>query len=327
MALRPMRFSDWVRRFDTGDAAAAHFLCGPETLLRDQAVARIRARVLGSGDAGFGYRRFHGAEAPLGELNGTLAGSGLFASATVAVLDDAERCARGPAAERKDLLQSLERGSLGGSAFVATSTLTAAELERKNDFARALLRVCQVVELDHPRPADALRWLMVEAEHRGIRLDARAGRFLLSRVGPDLQELSRELEKIEVSLPAGSPVGEEEVRQLVRRGALGTGWEFCHAVVEGHSAEALRLWQAVRTAEPVLRTQWLLQRQAREALAAAGPSGAPRLRELLLRAHDLESALKGGWIPGRQDAAALELAVLSSDPVVSRIGAPAPPAQ
>lgn len=323
---RSLRFSDWIRRFDNGDTPAAHFLCGPETLLRDQALARIRARVLGPSDAGFGYRRFHGAEAPLGELNGVLAGSGLFASATLAVLDDAERCARGSAAERKDLLRRLEGGDLGDSAFVALSTLTIGELERKNEFARALLRLCRVVELDHPRPADALRWLLAESERRGIRLDARAGRFLLSRVGPDLQELSRELEKIESSLPAGTAVGEEDVRHLVRRGALGSGWEFCSAVVEGRSSEALRLWQAVHATEPVLRAQWLLQRQTRVALAAAGPPSVPRLRELLLRSHDLESALKGGLVPGRQDAAALEIAVLSADPAVSRVGAPVRPA-
>jgi DNA polymerase III delta subunit len=322
---RSLRFSDWVRRFDGGDTPPAHFLCGPETLLRDQALARIRARTLGPGDARFGYRRFYGAEAPLGELNGALAGSGLFASATLAVLDDAERCARGPAAERKDLLRRLEVGDLGGSAFVALSTLTISELERKNEFARALLRVCRVVELDHPRPADALRWLLAESERRGIRLDARAGRFLLSRVGPDLQELSRELEKIEIGLSAGAAVGEEDVRHLVRRGALGSGWEFCSAAVDGRSAEALRLWQAVHATEPVLRTQWLLQRQARAALAAAGPPNLPRLRDLLLRLHDLESALKGGLVPGRQDAAALELAVLSADPAVSRVGAPVRP--
>ena len=324
-APRSLPFSDWIRRFDKGDTPAAHFLCGPETLLRDQALSRIRIRVLGPGDTGFGYRRFHGADAPLGELNGALAGCGLFASATLAVLDDAERCARGPAAERKDLLQRLG-GDLGGSAFVALSALTIGELERKNDFARALLRACRVVELDHPRPADALRWLLAESERRGTRLDARAGRFLLSRVGPDLQELSRELEKIEISLPAGAAVGEDDVRHLVRRGALGSGWEFCSAAVEGRSSEALRLWQAVQTSEPVLRVQWLLQRQARASLAAAGPASVPRLRDLLLRSHDLESALKGGLVPGRQDAAALELAVLSADPAVSRVGAPVRPA-
>jgi DNA polymerase III subunit delta len=323
---RPLRFSDWVRRFDGGETPAAHFLCGPETLLRDQVLARIRARVLGPHDAGFGYRRFHGAEAPLGELNSALAGSGLFASATLAVLDDAERCARGPASERKELLRRLEGENLGGSGFVALSTLTAGELERKNEFARALLRACRVVELDHPRPVDALRWLMSESERRGIRLEARAGRFLLSRVGPDLQELSRELEKIEVGLPAGSAVGEDEVRHLVRRGALGTSWEFCQAVVEGRTADALRLWQAVRATEPVLRAQWPLQRQAREALAAAEPPNIPRLRELVLRLHDMEMALKAGLVPGRQDAAAFELAFLSSDPTVSRTGAPARPA-
>jgi DNA polymerase III delta subunit len=323
---RSLRFSDWIRRFDGGDAPAAHFLCGPETLLRDQALARIRARVLGPDDPGLGYRRFYGAEAPLGELNGALAGSGLFASATLAVLDDAERCARGPVAERKSLLRRLEGGDLGGFGFVALSTLTVGELERKNEFARALLRVCRVVELDHPRPVDALRWLLAESERRGIRLDARAGRFLLSRVGPDLQELSRELEKIEIGLPAGTAVGEEDVRHLVRRGALGSAWEFCSAVVEGRSSEALRLWQAVHATETVLRAQWLLQRQARVSLAAAGPPSVPHLRDLLLRSHDIESALKGGLVPGRQDTVALELAVLSADPAVSRVGAPVRPA-
>jgi DNA polymerase III delta subunit len=81
------RFSEWVRLFDGGEVAAAHFLCGPETLLRDEALTRIRNRILGPGGS-YGYLRFHGAEAPLGALNGALAGSGLFATATVAVLDD-----------------------------------------------------------------------------------------------------------------------------------------------------------------------------------------------------------------------------------------------
>ena len=102
---------------------------------------------------------------------------------------------------------------------------------------------------------------------------------------------------------------------MVRRGALGTGWELCRTAVEGKSAEALRQWAAVGATEPVLRVQWLLQRSAREAAAA----GSSRARGLVLQAYDLEFGIKSGAIPSRHDSVAWEMLLAAGEPPGSRL--------
>ena len=53
----PLRYSEWVRK--PADGEAAILFAGPETLLRDQALERIKDRVLGSGEsARLGHERF-----------------------------------------------------------------------------------------------------------------------------------------------------------------------------------------------------------------------------------------------------------------------------
>jgi DNA polymerase III delta subunit len=310
----PQRYAEWVRRASAAGGGEATLFAGPESLLRDQGLARIKERVLGSGDAArLGHERYFGGESPLADVTSALSSAGLFSAARVVTLADPERAGRAPAAERRELLQLLRRGT-GGSVFVALSSLTPYELERKNEFTRELLSVCRVVSLEHPRPTDALRWMVEEATRRGIRLQADAGRFLLARVGPDLQELSRELEKLEVGLPPGTPVGAEELREMVRRGELGTGWELCRTAVEGRSGDALRQWAAIGATEPVLRVQWLLQKTAREAAGA----GAPQARGLLLKVYDLEFGVKSGAIPSRHDTVAWEMLLASGEPSGSR---------
>lgn len=310
---RPLGFAEWSRRLDSMGPHGAHFFCGPESLLRDTALSRLQARLFGGGEqARLGLDRFHGGESSLAQVTSSLASVGLFTGVRLVTLSDAERAGRAGAAERRELLERL-RGGLEGSVFVALSELPVRELERKNDFTRGLLEACVVVEMNHPSPAEALRWLMEESARRQVRLDPEAGTLLLSRVGPTLQELSRELEKLELSVAPGEKVDAARMQEMVRRGQLGTGWEFCQSLLRGRTAETLRLWSAVQRTEPVLRTQWLLQRQARDGLARPGTAASDtRLSQLLLRAFDLERGIKTGKISSGRENIALELLVVSS---------------
>lgn len=314
----PQRYADWSRRYD-GSPGGAWLLAGPESLLRDAALARIREAALGPPDqARLGQDRFYGGECSLAEVARALASVGLFTERRLVLLHDPERCGRAGAADRRELLDRL-RGGLPGSTFVALSSLTPAELERKNEFTRALLEATRVVSLDHPRPADALRWLVAEAQRRGLALLADAGKLLLDRIGPDLQELSRELDKLEAAVEPGEQVTAERLGLLVHRGALGSGWELCRAAAEGRAEDALRQWDAIQATEPVLRLQWLLQKTARDGLA--GGPGSAQLRSLVLASYDLEFGIKSGVIPGRQDAVALEMLLIASGTAGSRAGA------
>jgi DNA polymerase III delta subunit len=315
----PLRFRDWWKRLEKEGPAGATFLCGPESLLRDLAVRRIKERVFGEGAATAGHDRFYGDEGPVSQVTVALASVGLFTGTRLVTLADAEKAGRAGAADRRELLSALKHGT-PGSVFVATSDLTFRELERKSEWTRGLLENCQVVEVAHPTPAEALEWVAQECRRRNLALSAEAGAYLLSHVGPDLQELSRELEKLELASAPGEKLTLEEIQEMTRKGELGSGWEFCQAVLEGRTGAALRLLDGLARTEAVLRMQWLLQRQARDRLAR--PSRSPlgvRLSDLLAEAYALERGIKSGRIPSGGERNALDFLVVSTGAGTPRV--------
>lgn len=311
---RHLRYSDWVRRCEGGESpGGAWFLCGPESLLRDRILAQIRESVFdGEAQARLSQDRFYGGEGSLTAITSALVSVGLFSGTRLVTLSDAERFGRAGAAERGELLRVLESG-MTGSIFVASSDLTPWELERKNEFTRRLLAACNVVELAHPTPGESMRWLLGESRRRGIRLDADAGEYLVSRTGPDLQELSRELEKLEIYAKPGEPVGRELLQDLAGKGRIGTGAEFVNAVLGSRTGDALRLLGNLGRTEPVLRLQWQIQRRCRDRLSPQlHKSDDMRIGRLLQLMYELERSIKQGRVPSGKDGTALEITVAST---------------
>ncbi len=311
---RHLRYSDWVRRCEAGEPPeGAWFLCGPESLLRDRILAQIRESVFGGEElARHGQDRFYGGEGSVAAITSALVSVGLFSGTRLVTLSDTERFGRTGAAEREELLRVLESG-MPGSVFVASSDLTPWELERKNEFTRRLMAACKVVELAHPTPAESMRWLLGESRRRGILLDADAGEYLVTRTGPYLQELSRELEKLETCTKPGEPIGRELLQDLAGKGRIGTGVEFVNAVLASRTFDALRLLGNLGRTEPVLRLQWLIQRRCRDCLSTrTHKSDDIRLGQLLQLMHELERSIKQGRVPSGRDGTALEIAVASA---------------
>jgi DNA polymerase III delta subunit len=315
------RYREWARRFDSGEAAAAVLLCGPESWLRDQALARIKQRIFGDPDRSrLGHDRFYGGEGPLGQVTTALASVGLFTPARLVTLANAEKSYRAGAAERRELLELLKRGT-PGSWFVALSELPVSELEKKSEWTRGLLQACQTVDLAHPKEDEAVAWLAEESRRRGVPFDKGATNWLVDRIGPDLQELSRELEKLALCCQPGDQVSVQQLGEMVHRGELGKAPEFCRAVLDGETAQGLRLLEAIRRTEPALLTQWQLQRRARDRIRFARSKDEERsLLRILRRAFDAERAIKSGRIPSGQDGTALFITVASS--AGTRAGAP-----
>ena len=294
----PLRYSDWLKKLDRGESTAALLFAGPETLLRDQAIALVKERA----GAGVEVERYWASETSLGEVAAALGSVGLFASSKIVALGEIDRAGRAPAAEKEALRRRLADGHPGAT-FIATSDLTLRELTRKTEWANRLAEQCTVVELWHPRADEAMRWLLEECRRRKVKLSPSAGEALLSAVGVDLQELSRELEKLELSVAPGTMIEADELLSMIRKGRSSTVWELCEAWIAGRPSAGLRIWDSLRESEAVLRVQWLLQQKAREGQRSA----------LTLRAYELEKAIKTGRIPSGQDELALEVALLAAD--------------
>lgn len=306
MAAKTLRYADWLKRLDRTGVGAGYLLIGPESLLRDQAIRAIKERMGASVD----HDRFDGGEVTLSRVASAFSTVGLFSPSRLVTLSDLERTARSGAAERESLLSQLQRGG-GGSVFLAWSDLTWRELERKGEWLGRLAEICPVVELWHPRPEEALRWLLEESRRRGLLLSADAGELLLERMGPHLQDLLREVEKLELGIEPGTRVTAESLGEFLRHGGQASVWDFCDQVLSSRSAAALRTWDSLRNAEPVLRVQWLLQQKAREG-SARNPGPGSRLQEWVLRAYELERGIKTGRIGSGNEEIAFECSLAGS---------------
>lgn len=305
-----MKYSELLAALHKGDRRGAYLFCGPESLLRDQALAELKSRMAAELGGSVDHDRFQGGEGPASAVTTAFTTVGLFSSQRLVTVQTPEKWGRAAKADRDDLFRTLERGS-GGSVFVAISELPPREFERKNEFAKGLMRVCQVVEFWHPRPADAMRWLLSESKRRSLRLQADAGELLLEKVGPNLQELSRELEKLELWAEPEQSIDAAKLRELIQRGHLGSGWEFVDATVAGRASQALRQWDSIRVSEPVPRLLWLMQQRAREGLSQ-GRGSTTALQGLALRSYALERAIKTGEVNSASERLALEALVAAS---------------
>ncbi|MBK8230370.1 MAG: hypothetical protein IT349_03865 [Candidatus Eisenbacteria bacterium] len=311
----PLRYPDWLKRLERQGLEGAYLFAGPETLLRDQAVALLRER-LGPGHE---IERYWGSECTLGAVAAGLGSTGLFASAKLVTLGELERTARMAQAER-DALSARLAAPHPGTVFVGFSEMTTRELIRRGDWMQKLADRCVTVELWHPRPEEAMRWLLEESRRRSLKLAPAAGQRLLEAIGPDLQELSRELEKLELLTEAGALIDEETLSRLIRTGRSGTVWELCDAWIDGRLGEGFKLWDQLSESEAVLRVQWLLQQKSRER-AGRGDGGAA---QMALRAYDLERGIKTGRIASGSDHLALDLMILGTHLQRGTLKRPAP---
>jgi DNA polymerase-3 subunit delta len=306
----PMRYRQWVRQLKSGSLPRAVYLCGPETWLRDQALVDLKERLFGDADSRhLGHDRFYGGEGPLSQVTSALASVGLFTPVRLVTLSNPEKAWRAPAAERRELVELLRQG-LPGSYFVAFSEAFSWQLEKKNDLARSLLSACLVVDLEHPNPGEAMQWLLEECRRRRIGLEPQAAASLVSRIGTDLQELSRELEKLSLWCEPGVRVGVERMKEIVRGGEIGDVAVFCQAVLDGAVPEALSQYSALRRTEAVPAMLWRLQRLARERiLRERGTGQETALPKLLRLVYQVEWGVKSGTVPSGQDEGALEIAI------------------
>lgn len=309
---RALRYADFVSRLERQGPRPAYLFLGPESLLRDHALRDLTNKLSESGTRKIEIEHHQGGETPLAQIIMAFSTVGFFAPTRLVIVSNIEKYGRAGARERDELIATLTNAG-PGSHLVAVSEMDAWEFERKNVFCKSLLAALSTVEFQHPRPAEALQWIQAETVKLGVKLDPDAAALLLEKIGPHLQELARELEKLSLWADPGTRISAEMLRDLIRGGVLGSSGELTQAVLEGRAGEALHHWSGLNGSEPVLRLAWLLQQKARERLVQAKTAD-PRLEDLALRLYAMEKGIKTGMIPSAGEDLAFELAMIASCP-------------
>jgi DNA polymerase III delta subunit len=305
-----------LAKIDREGAPSTVFLAGPEILLRDAIIERLGRSVLGDGVEGRWNREVYAArETPLSEINAGLRVVGLFAESRFIIVSEVERYGRASQGDRNDLYRCLEQPSPGiHLAMMSEKPLW--ELERANEFLKACLqRVDAVVRLDHPSVDQAIQIMRnVGRERHGLDISEPIARRMVEAVGPNLLELSHELDRLVLRLGPGAKVEESTLEDWLRSGVVGTLSDLEEAILRGDASRALRFWDAVRRNMNPPTVTWMIgsrhldPRWGRQAGERA--SSRAFVSRILRECYRMERAIKRGEIPSHLQDTAFEEMIL-----------------
>ncbi len=220
-----------------GELRGAYLVLGGEALLRDEALAALRAAVLGDAPADFDLDRLEGERLPAAELLDALKTHPVLAPRRLVILREPE--ARGPARGLGDALVGIV-GELDSEAR-SVLVVVAEKADGRARWVKAF-DAAAIVRCDAPRSQrEVVAFIREEARRQAVSLDASAAELLAERIGPQLLLLRREIEKAALLAPPEGKVGRAEVAAGTPTLADEPVWDLTDAIGEGRSADALRV--------------------------------------------------------------------------------------
>ncbi|MBD3161393.1 MAG: hypothetical protein GF346_04235 [Candidatus Eisenbacteria bacterium] len=304
-AARRLDEKTFLSSLDRDGPPSSLFLAGPEVLLRDVVLSELEKKILAGQEVGKWNREVISArEVPLSDLNAGLRSVGLFSETRLVVLQEPERYGRAAKGDREELWGWFERPS-AGIHLVLWSEKALWELERANQFLKGTLqRVATIVKLDHPTFERAVELIQRAARRRHeLDLPPESARKLVEAVGPNLLELSHELDRLALRLGPGARVAPEQLENWLRAGLVGSVADLERAILDRDTGRALRYWEAVRRRYPAPAVTWMLAsrhldaRWQRRGRGSSPAASGPFLSRLLEECYRLEFGVKRGEIP------------------------------
>ena len=307
-----------LERHLAGNPANAYLIAGAEPLLVEEALERVRAA---GRRAGFESREVHFADhqydwASLANDAATLS---LFASRKL--VEVRLRSPR-PGDEGAETLASLvEQGDRDRLLIVAVSD----KVDSRAAWVKTFEEHGVLVEIWPVERHELPEWIRERAAAEKLKLTPEAAELLAERIEGNLLAASQELKRLALTA-GGKEVGENDVLESVANNSRFETWDLADAALAGDGSRAFKILDGLRAegVNPVpiafalnrdvaalmrldyarrsggsefdafrLAGVWGQRRQARMKQAARRFQ-TPRLRALLMRAAEVDSALKGG---------------------------------
>ncbi|HTO70623.1 MAG TPA: DNA polymerase III subunit delta [Myxococcota bacterium] len=211
---------------------------GPELTLREAAVAELRERVLAGALRDFNEDRFDLGASGFDPL------AIIAAARTLPVMARARLVlVRGVGEKRAEkfldgaLLEYLE-APLETTCLV----LEGEAVDKRQKWVKRVAKIGRVVECAGPsRPAEVRRWIDARMRSRGLRPASGASAALFDLVGPDLDRLALEIEKLTLYAGETGELSADDVGELVGQLRARAVYELCDAIGERRLANALRM--------------------------------------------------------------------------------------
>ncbi|SLM47039.1 putative DNA polymerase III, delta subunit [Nitrospira japonica] len=213
--------------------ASIYAVIGEDDLLRDEAVACLKAAVVGEQGDVFNSNQFYGDEADGAEIVACASESAVFASRRLVVVKGADKL---PAREGDALLPYFESPNDS-----TTLVFVAPKLDRRLKFTQALIKSAVAVDCSPPKESQYLSWLKAEAARLGVKLEEEAIELLKESCAESLYAARRELEKLASYVPSNRSVTAADVTVMRGTEPGASVFDLTAAIGAGDRGRALAI--------------------------------------------------------------------------------------
>lgn len=250
-------------------AATLVYIYGDEAYLVDRALREVEAEALPGGDSGLNREVFEATTAQPAVVLSAARTLPFLGNRRLVLVKGADQW---PADAWQRLTPYLEAPNPSTCLVFVAQTL-----DRRTRTGKLLEKVARVVECRRPAERDLSSWAEEMAKEAGVRLAPRLIRALVLRVGPDLQLLWQEVQKLRAFAGEGGKLEEEDLESLVGVSRGTTVFALCDALGERELGPCLRtMRRLLEVGEPAPRILFMLVRHfrslwiARDLLAGGG---------------------------------------------------------
>ena len=241
MAKSTLKFKDSIASYERlrSQIAARQFapiylLMGEESYFIDALCDQLTSTILSPAEQAFNQITVYGKDSDAGQIVNLCRQMPMMGSYEVIVVKEAQQ------------LRQIEKLSHYTAKPQSSTILIICHQEKSVDKRSAFYKQCnsagEVFESIRPRDYEIGPWLTQFIAGKGLRISPKAVQMLTDHLGCDIAKISNELDKLVVSLPAGTTdITDTHIEQNVGISKEFNNFELCNAVAMQDVARAMKI--------------------------------------------------------------------------------------
>lgn len=236
----------------TGQFNKVYLLYGEEAYLKKQYKEKLRSAMVGTDDT-MNYSYYEGKNVPVNEVIDLAETLPFFAERRLIVLEDTGFF-KSASPELAEYLKNMPD--------TTSMIFVESEVDRRNKLYKAVQNNGRAVELGRQDETTLLRWVAGSVKRENKTMSEHAIRYFLAKVGTDMEQIQKELEKLFCYALEKEELTPEDVDAVCSVQITNQIFDMVNAVADRQQKKALQYYyDLLALKEPPMRILFLLARQ------------------------------------------------------------------
>ncbi len=236
----------------TGDLKQIYLLYGEEAYLIKQYRDRLKAALMGDGDA-MNYHYFEGKDINIGEIIDLAQTLPFFSDRRVIIMENSGLCKHGGETLAEYLNEPAE------SAYFV---LVEKEVDKRSKLYKTINAKGRAVEFKTQDESVLRRWILGMLKRENKKISERSLQLFMEKTGSDMANISKELEKLVCYCMDKEEINEKDIEAVCIRQINNRIFDMMNCVAEKKQKKTMELYyDLLALKEPPMRILFLLSRQ------------------------------------------------------------------